>query len=102
MGTFPDFLGRTSYTMAILFFALKPKVKKLFSIEIVIFNTFALSEAYSEKYRSQEFLSRTNLRKDLIEIIKLLLFTSGIYGSEEDFFKNSVFLQVFGLCMTLK
>ena len=47
----------TSYTLAILFFALKPLVKKLLSIEIVIFHTFALSEAQSEKYRSQEVAS---------------------------------------------
>jgi hypothetical protein len=46
-----------SYTLAILFFALKPIVKKLLSIEIVIFHTFALSEAYLEKYRSQEIAS---------------------------------------------
>jgi hypothetical protein len=43
--TFPDSLAMTSYTLAILFFALKPIVKKLLSIEIVIFNTFALWEA---------------------------------------------------------
>jgi hypothetical protein len=35
MGTYPDSLGMTSYNMAILFFALKQIVKKLFSIEIV-------------------------------------------------------------------
>jgi hypothetical protein len=44
----------TSYTLAIQFFALKPIVKKLLSIEIVIFHTFALSEGKSEKYQSQE------------------------------------------------
>jgi hypothetical protein len=37
-------LGMTSYTLSILFFALKLKVKKLLSIEIVIF-IFALSVA---------------------------------------------------------
>jgi hypothetical protein len=47
----------TSYTLAILFFALKPIVKKLLSIEILIFHTFALSEAKLEKYRSQEVAS---------------------------------------------
>jgi hypothetical protein len=45
MGTFPDSLGITSYTLAILFFALKPIVRKSFSIEIVIFHTVTLSEA---------------------------------------------------------
>jgi hypothetical protein len=45
MGTFPDSFGMTSYTLAILYFALKPIVKKLLSIEIVIFHTTALSEA---------------------------------------------------------
>jgi hypothetical protein len=40
--TFPDSLGMTSYTLAILFFALKPIVNKLLSIEIVIFHTFTL------------------------------------------------------------
>jgi hypothetical protein len=39
----------TSYTIAIVFFALKPLAKKLLSIEIVIFHTFAFSEALSEK-----------------------------------------------------
>jgi hypothetical protein len=43
----------TSYILAILFFALKPK----FIIKIVIFNTFALSEALSEKYQSPEVAS---------------------------------------------
>jgi hypothetical protein len=47
----------TSYNLAILFFALKPIVKKLLSIEIVIFHTFALSEALSEKYQSPEVAS---------------------------------------------
>ena len=46
-----------SYTLSILFFVLKPIVKKLSSIQIVIFHTFALSEAQSEKYRSQEVAS---------------------------------------------
>jgi hypothetical protein len=41
MGTFPDSIGMTSYTMAILFSALKPIVKML-SIEIVIFHTLQL------------------------------------------------------------
>jgi hypothetical protein len=36
MGTFPDSMGMTSYTLAILFLALKPIVKKLFSIEFGI------------------------------------------------------------------
>jgi hypothetical protein len=50
MGTFLDSLGMTSYTQAMLFFALKPKlqvlpkVKKLFSIEIVIFHTCGILE----------------------------------------------------------
>jgi hypothetical protein len=44
MGTFPDSLGMTSYTLAILFLALKTIVKKLFCIEIMIFHTFTLSE----------------------------------------------------------
>jgi hypothetical protein len=44
----------TSDTLEILFLALKPIVKKLFSIEIVIFHTFTLSEALWAKYRSQE------------------------------------------------
>jgi hypothetical protein len=37
MNGFLNFLGMSSYTLAILFFALKPMVKKLLSIEIVIF-----------------------------------------------------------------
>jgi hypothetical protein len=38
-------LGMISYTLSILIYALKPIVKKLLSIEIVIFYTFPLSEA---------------------------------------------------------
>jgi hypothetical protein len=45
IGTFLDSLSMTFYTLAILFFALKPIVKKIISIEIVIFHTFTLSEA---------------------------------------------------------
>jgi hypothetical protein len=44
------FFGYLSYTLPILYFALNPIVKKLLSIEIVIFYTFTLLEAYSEKY----------------------------------------------------
>jgi hypothetical protein len=36
-------MGMTNNTLAILFFVLKPMVKKLLSIEIVIFHTFAPS-----------------------------------------------------------
>jgi hypothetical protein len=54
MSTFPDSLGMTSYTLAILVFALKPIVKMLLSIEIVFFHNFELSDALSEKYWSQE------------------------------------------------
>jgi hypothetical protein len=46
-----------SYILSILLFALKPIVKKLYSIEIVIFHTFALSDAQLEKYPSQEVVS---------------------------------------------
>jgi hypothetical protein len=45
MNGFLNSLGMISYTLSILFFALKAIVKKLLSIEIVIFHTFALSEA---------------------------------------------------------
>jgi DNA-directed RNA polymerase subunit N (RpoN/RPB10) len=41
MGTILESLGLTSYTCATLFFALKSKVKKLLSFDIVIFHTFA-------------------------------------------------------------
>jgi hypothetical protein len=57
----------TSYTLAILFFVLKPRVKKLLSIEIVIFHTFVLSEAKSEKYRSQEVALNKLEKKPLID-----------------------------------
>jgi hypothetical protein len=54
-----------SYTLSILFFAQKPIVKKLLGIEIMIFHTFALSEAYSVKYWSQEVASN-KLEKGLL------------------------------------
>jgi hypothetical protein len=44
MNTFLNFLRMIFYTLSIQFFALKPIVKKLLSIEIVIF-IFALSVA---------------------------------------------------------
>jgi hypothetical protein len=62
MGTFLDSLGMISHTLAILFFALKPKVKKLLSIEIVIFQTFALSETYWKNINHRK-LPQTNLRR---------------------------------------
>jgi hypothetical protein len=43
--------------MATNIFALKPIVKKFLRIEIVIFHTFALPVAKSEKYQSQEVAS---------------------------------------------
>jgi hypothetical protein len=46
-----------SYTLLILFFTQKSIVKKLLSIEIMIFHSFALSEAKLEKYQSQEVAS---------------------------------------------
>jgi hypothetical protein len=57
MGTIVDSLGMTSYTLAILFFALKTIVKKLLSIEIVIFHTFTLSEVLSDTF--PDFLGMT-------------------------------------------
>jgi hypothetical protein len=36
--TFVNSLGMISYTLSILIFAIKPIVKKLFSIEIIIFH----------------------------------------------------------------
>jgi hypothetical protein len=59
MGTFLYSLDRTSNTLAILLSALKPIVKKLFSIEIVIFNTFALSEAYWRNIGHRKMLEQT-------------------------------------------
>jgi hypothetical protein len=72
-----DFLG-------ILFLALIPIVKKLFSLEIVIFHTFATQKNY-QKNIGHWNLPLTNLTKDLLQKMKLLLFTSGTYGSGEDF-----------------
>jgi hypothetical protein len=60
----------TAYTLSILFFALKLIVNKLMSIEIVIF-IFALSVPQSE-ISDHRKLPRTNMRKDLLEIMKLL------------------------------
>jgi hypothetical protein len=74
-----------SYTLSILIFALKPIVKKLLSIEIVILHTFALSEAQSEKYRSQEVASN-KLEKGPLRDYKTVFCTRGTCGSgEEDF-----------------
>jgi hypothetical protein len=49
-------------TLAILFFALKPKVKKLLSIEIEIFIPSHFLKHNRKKYWSQEF-SSNNLEK---------------------------------------
>jgi hypothetical protein len=55
MGTFPDSLGMTSYTLAILLLALKPIVKKFFSLEIVIFHTLLF-------YLKQNAYQLTNIK----------------------------------------
>jgi hypothetical protein len=55
----------TSFTQAIVFFALKPIVKKLLIIEIVIFHTFALS-MHNRQNIGHRMLPQTNLRKDLL------------------------------------
>jgi hypothetical protein len=70
MGTFQDSLGMTSYTLAILFFALKPKVKKLFSIEFVI-SIPLHSQKHNQKNIGHRMLTQKSLRKDLIETRKL-------------------------------
>jgi hypothetical protein len=72
MGTFLDSLVLTFYTLVILFSALKPILKKLLSIEIVFFHTFALLEA-DRKNIAHRKLPQKNLKKNLLEIIKLLL-----------------------------
>jgi hypothetical protein len=69
MDSFPDSLGMTFYTLAILIFALNPIVEKLFSIEIVILHTFTLSK-YNQNNINHRKLPRTNLRKDLLGIMK--------------------------------
>jgi hypothetical protein len=54
MSTIPDSLGMTSYTLSILFLALKPTVKKLFSIEIHCeVDTSEISESKLEKYQRE-------------------------------------------------
>jgi hypothetical protein len=59
----------------------------ILSIEIVIFHTFAFSEALTEKYRSQEVASN-KLEKDPLRDNKtVFFFTCGTCGSEEDFLK---------------
>jgi hypothetical protein len=54
MNTFYNSLGMNSYILSILCFALKPKVKKLLSIEIVIFHTLEVTDSKLEIYWSQE------------------------------------------------
>jgi hypothetical protein len=75
--------------LSILFFALKPIVKKLLSIEIVIFHTFAISEAYSEKNLSKEIASNK------LEKGPLRDYETG--SGEGDFYKEFAFFPSFSL-----
>jgi hypothetical protein len=75
MKIYLNYLGMISYTLSILFFAPKPIVKKVLSIEIVIFHAFTLSEAYSN--------------------------TSGTYGSVKDVERLSYFWQFFTSCSVI-
>jgi hypothetical protein len=95
-GYISGFLEYDILTLATLFFALKPKEKKLFSIEIVLFNTFTISEAYRKKI-SHRKLPRTNLRKELIEIMKLLF----VHIWNLPFWRED-FLHVYDLKMKVK
>jgi hypothetical protein len=96
MNGFLNSLGMISYTLAILFYALKPIVKKLLSIEIVIFHTFALSEASSEKYRSQEVASN-KLEKGSLMDYKTSFFSLVALIVLEKIFKDFAFFQSFSL-----
>jgi hypothetical protein len=58
-------LGMTSYTLSILFFALKPIVKNLLSIKIVIFHIYTLGSIIGKKYWSQE-VALNKLEKGLL------------------------------------
>jgi hypothetical protein len=101
-GTFPDSLGMTSYTLAILFFALKPILKKLLSIKIVIFHTSGIWEVLSEKYLSREVASNKLDKgphwnnETVFSSLMPLRFWRRI------FFNNLLVLEDVGLSMTLK
>jgi hypothetical protein len=69
--TFLDAFVMTSHNLSILFFALKPIVKKLFSIEIVIYHTSGIPK-HNCKNIGHRKLPQTNMRKDPFEIMKLL------------------------------
>jgi hypothetical protein len=86
----------TFYTLAILCFALKQIVKKLLSIEIVIFHTFALSQALSEKIsvsRSQEIVSK-NLEKGTLKPCFHLAFFFSCGGGRRSFLCRSFLIRI--------
>jgi hypothetical protein len=67
----------------------------------VIFNTFALSEAQSEKYQSQEAASN-KLEKGPHRDYETAFCSLLAFTVLEKISKNLLFLQVFGLSVTLK
>jgi hypothetical protein len=97
MNGFLNSLGMISYSLSILFFALKPIVKKLFSIICQRF-----SESQSEKYWSQEFASNK------LETVPLRDYETGFCSNlaltvlEKKIFTDLAMFSVFGLRVTLK
>jgi hypothetical protein len=76
------------YTLSKLFFALKSIVKKLLTIELVIFHTFALSDAYSKKYLSQEVASNKLEKGPLIDFKTAFCLLLSLTALEKKIFKN--------------
>jgi hypothetical protein len=84
MKTFFNSLGMISSPLVIIFFALKPIVKKLLGIEIVIFLICSHSKALMEKHHSQEVASN-KLEKGPLRDYKTVCFLFTSDTGEKDF-----------------
>ena len=92
-------LGMTAYTLSILFFALKPIVKKLLSLKIVIF-IFTLSIPESEKYRSQEVALNKIEKGHLRDYGTAFYSVLALMVRGRRFLKIMLFFEVFDLSLT--
>jgi hypothetical protein len=79
--------------MSILFFTLKPLVKKLLSIEIVIFHT----SAFSEKYQSQKVVSNKLEKGPLIDYATAFCTLLPLMALEKKIFKDQANFGSFSL-----
>jgi hypothetical protein len=102
MNRFLNFLGRTSYTLSIPFFPLTPIVKKLLSIENVIFHICTLGSIIRKISVTGSCLKQT-CESTSWEFVKLLFVQFWhFWFCIRRVLKINLFLEDFGLSLTLK